>query len=151
MALAIPERDYPSALANTMVVAERCTLELPIGDRRVYQMPELPLPPGRTLAEQLRVQAYAGLGKRYPGHDALWRRALEVAADLAGAPAPAPDLPLDDVWLGWRATPSAGAAPGATANRTTGTRRPTSMRSRTPCPTRPTRSPSCAAASSSSA
>ncbi len=101
MARAIPERDYPSALANTMVVADRCTLELPIGDKRVYQMPELPIPPGRTLAEQLRVQAYAGLGKRYPDQvtDALWRRALDAAAELAGEAAPAPDSAMEDVWL----------------------------------------------------
>jgi DNA polymerase III subunit alpha len=97
MARAIPERDYPSALANTMVVADRCTLELPIGSRRVYQMPELPLPPGRTLAEQLRVQTYAGLGRRYPERvtDALWRAYL---ASADGAPV-APTLPVDEAHL----------------------------------------------------
>jgi DNA polymerase III subunit alpha len=98
MALAIPEHAYPSALANTMVVADRCTLELPIGHRRVYQMPELPLPPGRTLAEQLRVQTYAGLVRRYPhalGED-LWRSYLTHADGAA----PVDALPIEEVW--WR-------------------------------------------------
>ncbi len=105
MALAIPERAYPNALANTMVVAERCTLELPIGDRRVYQMPELPLPPGRTLAEQLRVQAYEGLGRRYPAHvdEAFWRTYLAAADGSVGDgassfDAPSHVVPLDEVW-----------------------------------------------------
>jgi DNA polymerase III subunit alpha len=95
MAAAIPESEYPSALGNTMVVADRCTLELPIGSRRVYQMPELPLPPGRTLAEQLRIQTYAGLTRRYPERvtDDLWR------AYLAHANGAASDASLDEVWL----------------------------------------------------
>ena len=96
MALAVPEHDYPGALANTMVVADRCTLELPIGERRVYQMPEVPLPEGRTLTEQLRVQAYEGLGRRYPERvtEELWRAYLDHAAGE-----PTGNLPLEDVWL----------------------------------------------------
>ena len=96
MAVAIPDTAYPSALANTMVVADRCTLELPIGSRRVYQMPELPLPPGRTLAEQLRIQTYAGMGRRYGAHvgEALWRAYLAHADGGAAS-----DAPLDEVWL----------------------------------------------------
>ncbi len=65
MAKAIPETEYPSALANTMVVADMCNVELPIGNKKVYQMPEIPIPEGRTLAEQLRVQTYEGLMQRY--------------------------------------------------------------------------------------
>ncbi|MDQ3460720.1 MAG: DNA polymerase III subunit alpha [Deinococcota bacterium] len=65
MAALIPERDYPGAFANTQHIAELCNVELPIGPRRVYQMPELPIPKGRTLAEQLRVQTYQGLMGRY--------------------------------------------------------------------------------------
>ncbi len=65
MAKAIPETEYPSALANTMVVADLCDVELPIGSKKVYQMPEIPIPEGRTLAEQLRVQTYEGLMPRY--------------------------------------------------------------------------------------
>ncbi len=65
MARAIPEDEYPSALANSMNVADLCDVTLPIGSKRVYQMPELPIPAGRTLAEQLRVQTYEGLTTRY--------------------------------------------------------------------------------------
>ena len=65
MAKAIPEKDFPSALANTMTIADMCDVTLPIGSKRVYQMPELPIPEGRTLAEQLRLQAYEGLIERY--------------------------------------------------------------------------------------
>ncbi|MDF1524205.1 MAG: PHP domain-containing protein, partial [Trueperaceae bacterium] len=112
MALAVPENAYPGALANTMVVADRCTLELPIGDRRVYQMPELPIPAGRTLAEQLRVSAYEGLGRRYPERitEAFWRGYLAAAgaasaasdAGLAAGSAAgvsADAAPLEKVWL----------------------------------------------------
>jgi len=65
MARAIPESEYGGALANSVTVADMCDVELPIGAKRVYQMPELPIPAGRTLAEQLRVQTYEGLLERY--------------------------------------------------------------------------------------
>lgn len=74
MAKAIPETDYPGALANSMLIADMCDLVLPIGSRRVYQMPELPIPEGRTLAEQLRVQTYEGLIPRYPEIDEVFFR-----------------------------------------------------------------------------
>ena len=65
MARAIPEAEFPSALANSVTVADMCDVTLPIGPNRIYQMPELPIPAGRTLAEQLRVQTYEGLIERY--------------------------------------------------------------------------------------
>ena len=65
MARAIPEADFPGALARTMDIADLCDVVLPVGSKRVYQMPELPIPAGRTLAEQLRVQTYEGLIERY--------------------------------------------------------------------------------------
>ncbi len=102
MAHAVPERDYPSALANTLLVAERCNLELPIGERRIYQMPVIEVPEGRTLPEQLRVQTYEGLGARYPGHvgERVWRAYLATADELRGATTPAGDAtPLEDVLL----------------------------------------------------
>jgi DNA polymerase-3 subunit alpha len=66
MAKAVPEADYPSALSNTLEVVARCNVDLPIGSRRVYQMPEVNLPEGRTLAEELRITTYLGLMQRYP-------------------------------------------------------------------------------------
>ncbi len=95
MAEAVPEAHYPGALDNTGNVADLCNVELPIGDKRVYQMPELPLHEGRTLAEQLRFDSYRGLMSRYPVMTASLYRAYLAEADPA-APA---DAPLDDVLL----------------------------------------------------
>jgi DNA polymerase-3 subunit alpha len=80
MSAAIPEKDYPSALANTMVVADLCDVTLPIGDKRVYQMPEMKIPEGRTLAEQLRMQTYKGLMQRYSLIDEAFMRSYLNAA-----------------------------------------------------------------------
>ncbi len=82
MAKVIPETDYPSALANSVAVADLCDLTLPIGSSRVYQMPELPIPEGRTLAEQLRIQTYEGLIQRYELiTEATLRNYLSMATD----------------------------------------------------------------------
>ncbi|HEX7004638.1 MAG TPA: DNA polymerase III subunit alpha [Trueperaceae bacterium] len=106
MAKVIPESDYPGAIANTLRVAEMCDVTLPIGDRRVYQMPELPLPEGRTLAEQLRVQAYQGLMIRYEEIDERFFRAyLDAAQELPSSAAldatrsVSPNAPLETVLL----------------------------------------------------
>ncbi|WP_102128377.1 DNA polymerase III subunit alpha [Deinococcus planocerae] len=53
---------------NTARIAQMCNVELPVGKKRVYQMPALPIPEGRTMAEELRVQTYRGTVKRYPAH-----------------------------------------------------------------------------------
>ena len=84
MARAIPEADFPGALARTMDIADLCNVELPVGKKRVYQMPELPIPAGRTLAEQLRVQTYEGLIERYEViTEVLYRRYLaQATADV---------------------------------------------------------------------
>src|SRR5690554_754891 len=66
MAAAIPEDEYPGAIDNTNAIADMVELELPIGSKRVYQMPELKLPAGITLADKLRVDTYRGLMARYP-------------------------------------------------------------------------------------
>ncbi|HHO55508.1 MAG TPA: DNA polymerase III subunit alpha, partial [Trueperaceae bacterium] len=70
----------PSALSNSMHIADMCDLELPIGKNRNYQMPELKVPEGRTLAEQLRVQSYQGMIDRYPDiSEELFRAYLKTA------------------------------------------------------------------------
>ncbi len=84
MSAVIPETEYPSALSNTIVVADLCDITLPIGDKRVYQMPEMKIPEGRTLAEQLRVQTYEGLMHRYSVVDETFMRSyLEAAGKKA--------------------------------------------------------------------
>ena len=82
MAKVIPEKDYPSALSNSMVIADMCNLELPIGDKQVYQMPEIKVPENRSLAEQLRIQSYRGLIDRYDEvNDELFETYLRVFSD----------------------------------------------------------------------
>ncbi len=53
---------------NTAHIASLCNVDLPVGKKRVYQMPALPIPEGRTMAEELRVQTYRGSVRRYPQH-----------------------------------------------------------------------------------
>ncbi|MCA9509635.1 MAG: DNA polymerase III subunit alpha [Myxococcales bacterium] len=53
--------DHPQAVANTLEIAERCALEIPMGE---YHMPEYQVPAGRTLDEVLTDGAWAGLRSR---------------------------------------------------------------------------------------
>jgi DNA polymerase-3 subunit alpha len=59
--------DHPSAIENTLEIAERCNLEIPMGD---YHMPEYQVPSGTTLDDAMEEEAWAGL-----------RRRLELAED----------------------------------------------------------------------
>lgn len=90
MLTVLPEAEYPGALANSLLIADKCNVELPIGSKRIYQMPELPLPPGRTLAEQLRIQTYEGLMQRY---DCITTELYQSYLEAAGGNT---DLSLDD-------------------------------------------------------
>ena len=96
MAEVLPDSEYPGALENSMRIADECDVQLPIGDARVYQMPELPIPAGRTLAEQLRVQTYEGLMQRYPQHfsEALFTTYAEAAQRTHHGLTPQPGDPL---------------------------------------------------------
>jgi DNA polymerase-3 subunit alpha len=53
-------RDHPSAVANTLEVAERCDLELGL-DTGVYHLPEFQVPAGATREEVMEQQAWQGL------------------------------------------------------------------------------------------
>ncbi|MGE5215127.1 MAG: DNA polymerase III subunit alpha [Nitrospirota bacterium] len=55
-------RDFPEALTNTLVVGERCRLELEFG---CSKYPEYPAPAGKTREEYLRDLCYQGLRARY--------------------------------------------------------------------------------------
>ncbi|ADV66133.1 DNA polymerase III subunit alpha [Deinococcus maricopensis] len=72
---------------NTAMIADLCNVDLPVGKKRVYQMPALPIPEGRTMAEELRVQTYAGSLKRYPHHvtEGLLRAYAKRSLDALGA------------------------------------------------------------------
>jgi DNA polymerase-3 subunit alpha len=56
-------RDHPSAVANTLEIAERCNLELDI-DGSDYHMPEFQVPAGTTREAVLEAQVWQGLRQR---------------------------------------------------------------------------------------
>lgn len=72
---------------NTARIAQMCNVDLPVGKKRVYQMPALPIPEGRTMAEELRVQTYRGTVKRYPAHatEGLLRDYAQRSLEALGA------------------------------------------------------------------
>ena len=53
--------DVPSALANTALIAQRCNLQLTLGEAR---LPNFPIPAGITLEDYFRQQSFAGLEQR---------------------------------------------------------------------------------------
>lgn len=55
-------RDNPEVLKNTLKVAEKCNVELPLGETR---LPSFKVPNGKTAEQYLEELAYAGLEKRY--------------------------------------------------------------------------------------
>jgi DNA polymerase-3 subunit alpha len=75
--------DLPEALANSVAVAQRCNLTIPLG---VNHLPRFPTPPGVTLDEHLRQEAQAGLERRlaqlYGDPGERGRRSGEYAARL---------------------------------------------------------------------
>ena len=54
-------RDYPEALANTLAIAQRCNLTIPLGKNH---LPEFPTPAGVSLDDHLRAETRAGLERR---------------------------------------------------------------------------------------
>jgi len=55
-------KDYPEAIKNTQEIAEKCNLEIPLG-QKVY--PSFPLPEGETAESYLRKLTYERLPLRY--------------------------------------------------------------------------------------
>ncbi|MBA2743969.1 MAG: DNA polymerase III subunit alpha, partial [Chthoniobacterales bacterium] len=56
--------EHPSAITNTLEIAERCNLELEFGQSKY---PEYPAPEGKTREAYLRELCYKGLHERYGG------------------------------------------------------------------------------------
>jgi DNA polymerase-3 subunit alpha len=63
--------EVPSALSNTLLIAERCNVNL---DFKGYHLPEFPVPDGHTAESYLRSLCEAGARKRY-GDDATSSKA----------------------------------------------------------------------------
>ena len=53
--------DMPEALANSVAIAQRCNLTIPLGENH---LPEFPTPAGVSIDEHLRAEAAAGLERR---------------------------------------------------------------------------------------
>ncbi|MEO5698986.1 MAG: DNA polymerase III subunit alpha [Casimicrobiaceae bacterium] len=75
--------DYPEALANSVAIAQRCNLTIPLGKN---YLPDFPTPPGVTLDEHLRREAAIGLERRlatlFPDAAERERRRPEYEARL---------------------------------------------------------------------
>ena len=71
--------EWPEAIANTLEIAERCSVELELGKQRI---PSFPTPDGSSEREYLRDRVREGLRLRYgdpPGAQALERMEMELA------------------------------------------------------------------------
>jgi DNA polymerase III subunit alpha len=71
--------DYPEAVHRTVEIAERCSLELVLGN---LKLPAFPIPEGHTVDTYLRVLCEEGLPGRYPGDDGTARRRLDYELDV---------------------------------------------------------------------
>jgi len=75
--------DLPAALANSVAIAQRCNLAIPLGKN---YLPDFPVPPGVTIEEHLRQEAIAGLKRRlaqlYPDAGEREARRPEYVARL---------------------------------------------------------------------
>ncbi len=80
-------RDHPQALASTLEIAERCQVEIPLGQ---YHMPEYQVPAGTTREALLTELAWRGLRERLslapdeplPARFAEYRARLEHELDV---------------------------------------------------------------------
>ncbi|HEX4640514.1 MAG TPA: DNA polymerase III subunit alpha [Chthoniobacterales bacterium] len=74
--------DYPEAITNTLVIADRINLELEFG---VSKYPEYPVPEGKTREAYLRELCYKGLHDRYgerAGTDSDLIKRLDYEVDI---------------------------------------------------------------------
>ena len=78
--------DVPDAIDNTYALAQRCNLELTLGQ---YALPAYPVPSNETLDSWIRSQSHAGLDKRLlknpiaAGHtEATYRARLDLEVDV---------------------------------------------------------------------
>jgi DNA-directed DNA polymerase III PolC len=79
--------DHPEAIEATREIADRCSLELPIG---VPVFPEIPLPPGQDAMQVLRQKAEAGARQRYGEVNEQIRERLESELQVIEARGYAP-------------------------------------------------------------
>ena len=64
--------EVPEALSNTLLVAERCNVDL--SSNKGYHLPRFPVPEGYTAETYLRELCEEGLHRRYGAHARTTRR-----------------------------------------------------------------------------
>lgn len=87
MRQALPPEEWGEEIFdNSVWIAEIASVELPLDDKKRYQIPRYPLPEGRDEAQYLRELTFLGLLERYPDRitEDFYREMLRVA----GAPVP---------------------------------------------------------------
>src|SRR5574341_298029 len=67
-------RDLPEAISNTLLIAERCNVDL---DFKGYRLPVFPVPEGFDAQSYLRHLCEEGFKKHYPNHNPEARMRLE--------------------------------------------------------------------------
>ncbi|MEK6573361.1 MAG: PHP domain-containing protein, partial [Chloroflexota bacterium] len=72
-------KELPDAVGNTLIVAERCNAELPMG---LQVLPKVPTPQDMTADEYLRFLCEAQLKRHYPNNTEQARTLLEKEIDL---------------------------------------------------------------------
>lgn len=61
-------QDHPTALQNTLVIADRCNLKFNLKDdkgKSIYHLPSFPTEPGLSLKEDIERRSFAGLEERF--------------------------------------------------------------------------------------
>jgi len=71
--------DYPDAIKNTLEIAEKCNLKIPLG-KKVY--PSFPLPKGETAEKYLRRLTYERRPQRYPKLTSEIKKRIDYELDI---------------------------------------------------------------------
>ena len=67
-------KDYPSALENTIKIAEQCNVEIPLGE---YHLPAYPVNKNTSPDEYLKTLCTQGLNLRYNTIDSVVKKRLD--------------------------------------------------------------------------
>lgn len=77
--MAVVWSELPEAISNTLLVAERCNVDL---DFKEYHLPHFPVPAGHTPESYLRSICERGFQRHYPNGDPAARDRLEYELDV---------------------------------------------------------------------
>ncbi len=72
-------KDYPEAITNTQLIADRCNIEIKIGE---WYFPKLDLPEGKTAGEVLRERSFNGCKEIFGGVNEVQEERLNYELDV---------------------------------------------------------------------